>query len=58
MNIFPFFNASSYNALSTSSPSNNDLFPSTVVAPTFPRQELPKVSAPVFVFPQVSQQRF
>lgn len=59
MNSFSFFNTSSYNPLSISSTSNNDLFPSTiVVAPKLPNDTMPNVSTPVFVFPQVSQLRF
>ncbi|WP_157943321.1 hypothetical protein [Nostoc sp. CENA543] len=55
MNNFSFFSASSYTPLATSS--NNDLFPSKVIAPTFPREELPNITTPVFVFPQISQLR-
>ncbi|MGH1392749.1 MAG: hypothetical protein ACRAVC_01755 [Trichormus sp.] len=57
MNIFSFFNASSYNPVSTFS-SNNDLFPSRVVVPTFSREPLPNLATPIIVLPQVSQQRF
>ncbi|WP_197480095.1 hypothetical protein [Anabaena sp. 4-3] len=58
MNSFSFFSASSYQALTTSSNPNNDLLPSQVVAPTFPRAEMPKIVTPVFVFPNISQLRF
>ncbi|MBD2345268.1 hypothetical protein H6G18_14085 [Anabaena subtropica FACHB-260] len=53
MNIFSFFSASSPQVLSTSS-TNNDLFPSTIVVPNFPREPLPSITAPVFVYPKIS----
>lgn len=53
MKIFSFFSASSPQALSTSLTSN-DLFPTTVVVPSYPREPLPSITAPLFVYPKIS----
>ncbi|BAT55725.1 hypothetical protein NOS3756_47180 [Nostoc sp. NIES-3756] len=50
---FSFFTASSSEPISTT-PNNNELFPSTVVAPTLPSVSRPNVTTPVFVFPKIS----